>query len=484
LERKTQDSGGKSKPGQTPRSEEAHGSPAESERLQRKTTAEFNRANLIEHIFNLKKGCRVGYSAFWAITIFMIAYGFIISESVHRTISAMLGGMALIFLGVVDQSAAIRYIDFNTLGLLIGMMIIVSITAQTGLFRFISIWAAKLVGGRPIALLIVFSLITAIGSAFLDNVTTVLLVVPMTFSIARQLQISPMPFLMAEIFMANIGGTATMIGDPPNIMIGSAVKDIDFLDFITNLTPVILLITAAVLVLLGFIYRKGLHVRSDARAVLADLNAADEIDDRSLLIKSVTVLTLTIAAFFVHQQLGVGTATIALAGAFLLLLLTGERYLEQALAGVEWTTIFFFVGLFVLVGGLVESGVIGRFAHLALQLTGGRLVPSTFLVLWMSAFASAFIDNIPFVATMIPLIKEMGSLGLSNLDPLWWSLSLGACLGGNGLLIGASANLVVAGIAGKEGHPISFIAFMKIGLPVMLLSIVIASVYVWLRYLV
>jgi Na+/H+ antiporter NhaD/arsenite permease-like protein len=421
--------------------------------------------------------------AFWAITVFILSYGFIISETVHRTIIAILGGTALIFLGVVDQTEAIRYIDFNTLGLLIGMMIIVSVTSRTGLFRLISIWAAKSVGGRPLALLIVLSLITATGSAFLDNVTTVLLMVPVTFSIARQLDITPIPFLMSEIFMANIGGTATMIGDPPNIMIGSAVKELSFADFITNLGPVIMIVMAATMIFLSFIYRKMLRGPADARVRLAVLNAADEISDPVLLAKSLAVLLLTVAGFFVHQALGVGTATIALAGAFLLLLLTGERYMVQALSEVEWPTIFFFAGLFVLVGGLVQAGVIRWVAQGALALTGGEQRSSTFLVLWLSAAASSFVDNIPFVATMIPLIKDMGDMGVGDLEPLWWSLSLGACLGGNGLLIGASANLVVAGLSGKEGHPITFAGFMKVGLPVMVLSIGIASIYVWFRYL-
>lgn len=418
-----------------------------------------------------------------AIIIFIIAYGMIISEKIHRTIAAMSGAALLIFLGVLTQDEAIKYIDFNTIGLLTGMMIIVSITVQTGLFKYLSIRSAQCVHGQPVALLIMFSLITAIGSAFLDNVTTVLLVVPVTLSIARQLAISPTPFLMSEIFMANIGGTATMIGDPPNIMIGSAVPKLSFMDFIINLAPVILIITVATLVMLAFIYRRSLHGNTDARAELALLNASEAIKDKALLIKSVSVLLLTIAGFFMHQIIGVETATIALTGAFLLLLLSGERYLEKALAGVEWPTIFFFVGLFILVAGLVETGIIAKLAKGALALTGGELVPTTFLILWMSAIASSFIDNIPFVATMIPLIKDIGELGVTNLEPLWWSLSLGACLGGNGLLIGASANLVVAGLSGRGGHRISFLGFMKIGIPVMLLSIVISSIYVYLRYL-
>ncbi|MCO7128041.1 ArsB/NhaD family transporter [Sporolactobacillus shoreicorticis] len=418
-----------------------------------------------------------------AIIIFIIAYALIISEKIHRTIAAMTGASLLLLFGVLSQNTAIKHIDFNTIGLLTGMMIIVSITAQTGLFKYISIRSAQMVNGQPFALLIVFSLITAVGSAFLDNVTTVLLVVPVTLSIARQLAISPTPFLMSEIFMSNIGGTATMIGDPPNIMIGSAVHELSFLDFITNLTPVVLLIVGAILLMLGLIYRHSLQGNKEARMKIAKLNACEAIKDKTLLIKALVVLFLTIIGFFLHEFIGAETATIALAGAFFLLLLSGERYLEDALAGVEWTTLFFFVGLFVLVAGLVETGVIASVAKGALTLTGGKLVPTTFLILWMSAIASSVIDNIPFVATMIPLIKDMGELGVTNLEPLWWSLSLGACLGGNGLLIGASANLVVAALSGRGGHRITFIRFMKLGIPVMLLSMVISTIYVYLRYL-
>ncbi|MCQ2010385.1 MAG: ArsB/NhaD family transporter [Sporolactobacillus sp.] len=418
-----------------------------------------------------------------AIIIFITAYALIISEKIHRTIVAMTGASLLLLFGVLSQNTAIQHIDFNTIGLLTGMMIIVSITAQTGLFKYISIRSAQMVNGQPFALLIVFSLITAVGSAFLDNVTTVLLVVPVTLSIAKQLDISPTPFLMSEIFMSNIGGTATMIGDPPNIMIGSAVPELSFLDFITNLAPVVLLIVGATLLMLGLIYRRSLKGSKEARMKIAKLNAREAIKDKTLLIKALVVLFLTIIGFFLHEFIGAETATIALAGAFFLLLLSGERYLEDALAGVEWTTLFFFVGLFVLVAGLVETGVIASVAKGALTLTGGKLVPTTFLILWMSAIASSVIDNIPFVATMIPLIKDMGELGITNLEPLWWSLSLGACLGGNGLLIGASANLVVAALSGRGGHRITFIRFMKLGVPVMLLSMVISTIYVYLRYL-
>ncbi|HZG17100.1 MAG TPA: ArsB/NhaD family transporter [Candidatus Bathyarchaeia archaeon] len=421
--------------------------------------------------------------AYYALTIFLIIYAFIISEKIHRTIIAMIGGILMVVFGIVDQEIAIHHIDFNTLGLLIGMMLIVSITAETGVFKYVAIWSAKKAQGDPIRILIALALITAVASALLDNVTTVLLMVPVTFSITRQLQVSPMPYLITEILAANIGGTATLIGDPPNIMIGSAVKELTFMAFVNNLAAIsffILFITLAILVL---IYRKQLHTTPERKASIMSLNEKDEINNTTLLKKCLTVLVLTILGFFTHQIFHIESATVALAGAFLLLLLTGEHYLEEALAKVEWTTIFFFVGLFVLVSGLVETGVISALASWAIDLTGGDLTATAMLILWLSAIASAFVDNIPFVATMIPMIKEMGSMGITNLEPLWWSLSLGACLGGNGTLIGASANVIVAGLAAKEGHHISFVKFMLIAFPLMILSIVIASVYMYLRYL-
>ncbi|MFT8364067.1 MAG: ArsB/NhaD family transporter [Sporolactobacillus sp.] len=426
----------------------------------------------------------MSYEALTALIIFFISYGLIITEKLNRTIVAMLGSAALLFLGVLDQKTALDFIDFNTIGLLIGMMILVSLLSKTGVFQFLAIWSAQQAKGRPLPLLVALSLLTALGSAFLDNVTTVLLVVPMTFSIARRLEILPTPFLISEALMANIGGTATMIGDPPNIMIGSAVKSLSFIDFITNLAPVILIIFVVTLGFLSLVFRHALHSTQDARSRLAQLHASDEIQDRKLLIQSVTILVLTVIGFFFHGALHVETSVIALTGAFILLLLTGERYLVQSFSSVEWPTLFFFIGLFILVGGLVHTGVISWLAAQAIQLTGGRPLATTLLVLWFSAIASAFVDNIPYVATMIPLIHDMGRFGLENTQPVWWALSLGACLGGNGLLIGASANLVVAGLAARHGHRISFISFMKIGLPVMLLSMVVSSIYLVLRYFI
>ncbi|MFB0844375.1 ArsB/NhaD family transporter [Paenibacillus oleatilyticus] len=418
-----------------------------------------------------------------AIGLFAVAYGFIVSEKIHRTIVAMIGGILMVVLGIVNQETALHHIDFNTLGLLVGMMIIVGITAETGLFKYIAVWSAKKAGGHPVRIMVVLSLVTAIGSAFLDNVTTVLLMVPVTFSITRQLRVNPVPFLMSQILACNIGGTATLIGDPPNIMIGSAVKELTFMAFINNLAPIAAIILVITVPFFVLFYRKQIQTTEELRLGLMKMNEKAEIRDPVLLKKCLVVLGLTLIGFFVHQMVHLESATVALAGAFLLLLLTGEHFLEEAFQRVEWTTIFFFVGLFVLVSGLVETGVIAALANYAVGVTGGDVTKSAVLILWLSGIASAFLDNIPFVATMIPMIQEMGTMGVSNLEPLWWSLALGACLGGNGSLIGASANLIVAGMAAKEGHPISFMKFFVIAFPLMLLSIAVANVYVYVRYL-
>ncbi|MEK4360660.1 ArsB/NhaD family transporter [Paenibacillus sp. FSL M7-1455] len=422
--------------------------------------------------------------AILAIGIFLVIYGFIIAEKIHRTIVAMIGGTLMVVLGIVDQETALHHIDFNTLGLLVGMMIIVGVTAETGLFKYIAVVAAKKAKGEPVRILIALALITAVGSAFLDNVTTVLLMVPVTFSITKQLRVNPVPFLITQIIASNAGGTATLIGDPPNIMIGSAVKELSFMDFIVNLAPIAALVMAMYIPIFIFLFRKKIQTTNELKQTIMEMDESELITDRGLLRKCLIVLGLTILGFFTHQLLHLESATVALAGAFLLLLLTGEHMMEEAFAKVEWTTIFFFVGLFVLVSGLIETGVIAKLAEQAIELTGGDLVTTSMLILWLSAIASAFLDNIPFVATMIPMIQEMGHMGVSNLEPLWWSLALGACLGGNGSLIGASANLIVAGMSGKEGHPIRFVQFLKYGFPLMLLSIVLSSIYVYFRYLV
>lgn len=420
--------------------------------------------------------------AIWAVGIFLLTYALIISEKIHRTMLAMAGAALMIILGIVNQETAVHHIDFNTLGLLIGMMIIVNTTAETGLFSYIGMWTAKLAKGNPITILWMLALITAVGSAFLDNVTTIILMVPVAFSITRQLRVKSFPYIFSMIIATNIGGTATLIGDPPNIMIGSAVKELTFVAFLENLAPVALLILVVILPLVILIFRKTLKPAYENRQNLLDIELSGLITDKKLLIKCLISLGLTILGFFFHQAIHLESATIALAGAFLLLFMTGEHVMERALRSIEWPTIFFFIGLFILVGGLVETGIIKHIAEWVMSLTGGDPMITSMLIMWLSAIASAFIDNIPLVATMIPMIQEMGSMGISNVDPLWWSLALGACLGGNGTLIGASANLIGAGMSAKEGEPISFVRYLKYGFPLMILTIIIASVYVLLRY--
>lgn len=404
-------------------------------------------------------------SAYIAIAVFVIAYMLIISEKIHRTIVALTGAMVMIIMGILSQDQAIHHIDFNTIGLLTGMMIMVNITSETGLFNYLAIWAAKKVKANPVKLLVALSALTDVCSAFLDNVTTVLLTVPVTFSITAQLKIPVQPFLIAQIMSSNIGGTATLIGDPPNIMIGSAVPEMDFMAFLTNLGDICIVIFAITIAIIIAIYHKKLHTTTALQEQVMGMNEKEELKDTLLLKKCLTVLFLTIITFMFHAQLGLESATVALAGASLLMLITvsrREKRIANILSRLEWLAIFFFVGLFILVGGLVETGVIKAMAAEAIKITSGNVTASTMLILWLSAIASAFIDNIPFVATLIPMIKEMGAMGMTNLEPLWWALSLGACLGGNGTLIGASANVVVAGMASAHGEKLSFISYLKI----------------------
>ena len=369
-------------------------------------------------------------SAYIAIAVFVIAYMLIISEKIHRTIVALTGAMVMIIMGILSQDQAIHHIDFNTIGLLTGMMIMVNITSETGLFNYLAIWAAKKVKANPVKLLVALSALTAVCSAFLDNVTTVLLTVPVTFSITAQLKIPVQPFLIAQIMSSNIGGTATLIGDPPNIMIGSAVPEMDFMAFLTNLGDICIVIFAITIAIIIAIYHKKLTTTTALQEQVMAMNEKEELKDTLLLKKCLIVLFLTIITFMFHAQLGLESATVALAGASILMLITvsrREKRIANILSRLEWLAIFFFVGLFILVGGLVETGVIKAMAAEAIKITSGNVTASTMLILWLSAIASAFIDNIPFVATLIPMIKEMGAMGMTNLEPLWWALSLGAC---------------------------------------------------------
>jgi Na+/H+ antiporter NhaD and related arsenite permeases len=415
---------------------------------------------------------------FWlSIIIFLSAYLMIMVEKVHRSIIALVGASLVIVTGLLNQKQAFASIDFNTIGLLVGMMIIVGVTRQTGVFEYLAIKAAKMAGGKPLSILVALSLVTAFTSAMLDNVTTVLLIVPITFAITDRLDITPLPFLYAEIISSNLGGTATLIGDPPNIMIGSATG-LGFIDFLSNLAlpvAIILLITVALMV---WMFRKQLRTSPQRINELLQINEKTFIKDWRLLKICLFILSLTIAGFLLHQMLHLESATIALAGASLLMLISGENP-DEVLLTVEWPTLFFFAGLFVIVGGLVENGVIALVAQKVLAMTGGQLVPTGMLVLWLSAIASAFVDNIPMVATMIPMLQSMGQMSPLPMESIWWALSLGACLGGNGTLIGASANIMVAGIAERYDTRITFASYFKIGFPLMLLSIVLSTIYLY-----
>jgi Na+/H+ antiporter NhaD/arsenite permease-like protein len=418
-----------------------------------------------------------------ATAIFLLTYAVIISEKIHRAVAAMIGAALLALTQVLSVQQAVQVIDFNTIGLLTGMMIIVGVTRQTGFFEYMAIKAARLGKGEPFRIIGSLALVTTVTSAFLDNVTTVLLIVPVTFAIAKQLEISPIPFLVAEIISSNIGGTATLIGDPPNIMIGSRTG-LGFMDFFLNLTPIIIVIFILTILAIRVIYRRQLFTSPRLQESILQLNEKDEIKDYLLLRKCLIVIALTVAGFVLHQYLHLESSVIALSGASLLLLITRDDP-SQAFQAVEWPVIFFFGGLFVVVGALDKVGVIERVAKLSLDVTNGALVPTATLILWLSAVASAFVDNIPFVATMIPLIQDMGRLGhISNLNLLWWSLSLGACLGGNGTIIGASANVVVIGMAEKRGVLISFISYLKVAFPLMVMSIIISHLYLlfWYHY--
>ncbi|AUN20522.1 hypothetical protein RSJ22_03405 [Clostridium botulinum] len=413
--------------------------------------------------------------------IFIIVYALIISEKVNRVVASLGGAAIMLILKLITQEKAFLKIDFNTIGLLVGMMIIVNITKRTGVFEYIAIKAAKFSKGNPIKILILFSVITAVLSGVLDNVTTVLLIVPVTLVITKTLEIDPIPFLMCEIFASNIGGTATLIGDPPNLMIGSAAG-LSFLDFVKNLAPVIIILLTVTLLGIRQLYKNSMKTSEEDKKKIMALDESKAIRDMSLMKKCLTVLFLTLIGFLTHSYLGFESATIAIAGSAILLAISKVEP-DEILQETEWGTIFFFIGLFIMTGVLEDVGIMEVLAQKTMSLTKGNLVMTGIFVLWISAIASAFIDNIPFVATMIPLIKAMGTMGGMDIVPLWWALSLGACLGGNGTMIGASANLVVIGIAEKSGYKISFKDYFKLGFPVMLVSIIICTAYLLMFFL-
>ncbi|MBZ0106612.1 MAG: ArsB/NhaD family transporter [Sulfuricella denitrificans] len=426
-----------------------------------------------------------------SVTVFVITYAIIITEKINRSIVALLGAGLMMFTGVLQQSEAFAGIDFNTLGLLTGMMMLVAITQKSGVFQYVAIIAAKRVKADPWGLLVMLSIVTAIFSALLDNVTTVLLIAPVAMLITDALRINPYPYLFSIIFASNIGGTATLIGDPPNIMIGSAVK-LTFNDFLFNLAPIAVVVFILTLIPIYLIWGRTLYAAPEDREQVMAFDEREAITDVQLLKKSLAVLVLVIAGFVfshaIHQEPG----TIAMFGGALLLLLQalGKNAEEQThethkiFSEVEWITIFFFVGLFIVVAGIEKAGALDLLAKQLIEVTGGDFTITALTILWVSAVFSSIVDNIPFVATMIPVIQNMApTFGADNLVPLWWALAMGACLGGNGSLVGASANLVVAGFAERAGQPIRFLPFMLMAFPLMLASIAVASLYLYLRYL-
>jgi Na+/H+ antiporter NhaD/arsenite permease-like protein len=417
----------------------------------------------------------------FAVALFALVLLLIALELVNRTVIALLGAGILLAFGVVGQEeAGSEFVDWNTIGLLAGMMIIVVILEKTGVFEYLAIKSAQWGKARPGRILILLALVTAFLSAFLDNVTTVILMVPVTFLIADALDSSPMPFLLTQVMASNIGGAATLIGDPPNILIGSAAG-LSFAEFVVNLTPVVLLTLPAVLGVLYLMFRKELHYNKDAEEVILSMDAAGSIRDRVLLRKSLIVLGLVILAFFLHGALHLEAATIALLGAAALMLYARVD-VEEVLRDVEWPTLLFFVGLFIVVEGVIHVGIIDEFARGLFELTGGDLTVTSLTLMWVSAIASGIIDNIPYTATLIPVVEGLAERGV-EVEPLWWSLALGADLGGNATIIGASANVIIASLAGRAGQPISFRRFLPYGVATVVLSLAISSLYVWLRYL-
>ncbi|MDF2587900.1 MAG: hypothetical protein K0S41_1741 [Anaerocolumna sp.] len=421
------------------------------------------------------------FNTLLSVSVFIVVMALIISEKINRTVAALAGASVIIVMHIFSGEKALEYIDFNTIGVLIGMMIIVGIVKNTGVFEYLAIYAAKKAKGDPWRIILSLSIITALTSAFLDNVTTVLLIVPMTFVITEILELDPIPFLIPEIMASNIGGTATLIGDPPNIMIGSEAE-LDFIDFIKNVAPIVIVIFIATFLVLRFSYKNKFNVSNDKKRQITELDEKICIKNLPLLKKCLVVLCIVILGLIFHSQLGYSSAVVALSGAVLLLLISGES-IDEATQSVEWPTIFFFSGLFIIVGSLEEVGLIEKLANVVIGITGNNLLLTGILIIWFSAIFSAFLDNIPFVATLIPLIQAMGASGM-NIEPLWWAVSLGACLGGNGTLIGASANVIVAGLADKHGYKLTFGRYLKTGFPLMILSIILSTIYLVIFYLI
>jgi Na+/H+ antiporter NhaD/arsenite permease-like protein len=416
-----------------------------------------------------------------SIVVFLAVMTLIVTEKVHRTSAALAGAVILFLTGVLSFDQGMDAIDFNTLGVLVGMMLFVAVVKQSGLFEYLAYKAAKWAKGDPWRIMVAFVLVTAVCSAFLDNVTTVLLIAPMTFTICKILDMNPVPYFMTQILASNVGGTATLIGDPPNIMIGSSAG-LTFADFANYDGLCCVIILVVFILLFHLIYGRKMHATAEAEATIMELDEQSVIRDRTLLHKSVVMIFAVIVAFMLHGQLGLESSEIALTAAAVMLIIGGQD-IEEMILGVEWTTIGFFAGLFIVVGGMSHTGVITMLANWIMDVTGEQEVLTMLVILWVSAVVSSILDNIPFTATMIPVLLTMESAGM-DVMPFWWALSLGACLGGNGTIIGASANVVLSGISNRNGYPMTFMGFLKVGMPLMIVSVVISTVYLLIRFVV
>lgn len=414
-----------------------------------------------------------------AISIFLLVMIAIISEKVNRAVAAVAGALLMLIFNIVSFENGLKHIDFNTIGVLIGMMLFVSVVKNSGLFEYIAIFSAKKSKGDPWKIMLCFMVLIAILSAILDNVTTVLLIGPMTIVITQILKINPTPFLITQILASNIGGTSTLIGDPPNIMIGSAAN-LSFMDFVVNLGPIVIIILFATIICFKFVFKKHLVVEAIYKEEILSLDENKAIKDKSLLIKSIIMMIFILLGFALHNIIHIESSVVALTGATIMIFI-GKQDVDEILSSIEWSTIAFFGGLFIVVGGLVEVGIINFIAEYLINATKGHLIITMLVILWLSAIISSFLDNIPFVATLIPLILTMQSQGV-DVTPIWWATSLGACLGGNGTLIGASANIVLSNIGQKNGYPITFKEYFKIGFPLMILSIIISTIYLVIRF--
>ncbi len=413
--------------------------------------------------------------------IFVVVYGLIVVDRWDRTLIAMIGGLAAVLLGIVSQQRAFAAVDLNVIFLLVGMMVMAAVLAETGFFDWLAIRSVRLSNGHPIRLLLILAVVTAVVSAFIDNVTTVVLMTPVTLSVAKRLDISAKPFLISSIFASNIGGTATLIGDPPNILIGTAAG-LGFDAFLVNLLPVIILVFIAFAGIMWLSFRHQLRVPDERRLLAVERTEEKAIKDRPLMIRALVVTGLTIVGFLLHSVIHVEPATLALLGAAVLMLIGGLN-VHRTLKEIEWSTIFFFVGLFILVEALIDVGILQGVAEELAKIANGNAGVATIGILWISAGVSAIVDNIPYTATAIPVVKHL-ALGGIPAEPMWWALSLGACLGGNLTIVGASANVVVANISERAGDPIRFSEFAKYGSVVVLASMVICTGYLWVRYLI